>query len=134
MNDNTTDDDTQQREEAPAPELVAETQASDVSQESRNLTLLMWIGTIFFGFIPSLIIYLVKKDDAYIAAQAKEALNWSITVAIGYFGGLLLTIILIGPLIMLAVGICNLIFSVLGAIACSKGDQYQVPWTLRLLK
>jgi|GEM_PF-2009239 len=58
-----------------------------VNQESKNMALLIWIGTIFFGFIPGLIFYLVKKDDAYVMDQAKEALNWSITAAIALVVG-----------------------------------------------
>mgnify|MGYP001034232077 CR=1 FL=1 len=69
------------------------------SQESKNTALLIWIGTIFLGFIPSLIVYLVKKDDAYILDQSKEALNWSITALIIYVIGLITTILLIGLLI-----------------------------------
>ena len=61
-----------------------------VTQDSKNIAILTWIGTLFFGFIPSLIIYLVKKDDAYVQAQAKEALNWSlIWIALSFmFNGL----------------------------------------------
>jgi len=101
----------------------------EISQDSRNLALLIWIGTIFLSFIPGLIVFLMKKEDEYVADQAREALNWSITVVIGYFTSLLLTIILIGPLLMFAIG-----FGVLGAIACSKGEQFQVPWAMRLIK
>ena len=57
--------------------------ANSVSQDAKNMALLVWIGSIFFGFIPSLIMYLVKKDDAYIEDQSKEALNWCITATIG---------------------------------------------------
>ncbi len=109
-------------------------QGLEANQESRNLALLMWIGTIFLSFIPGLLAYLLKTDDSYLQDQAKEALNWSITAVIGYFAGALLTIILIGPLIMFAVGVVNLIFGVMGAIACSKGETYRVPWALRLIK
>ena len=35
----------------------------EVTQDSKNTALLVWIGTIFFGFIPGLILFLVKKDD-----------------------------------------------------------------------
>ena len=31
-----------------------------VSQDSKNIALLMWLGTIFFSFIPALVIYLIK--------------------------------------------------------------------------
>jgi uncharacterized Tic20 family protein len=104
------------------------------SQESRNIALLVWIGTIFFGFIPGLIVYLIKKDDAYAVDQSKEALNWSITAIIGYCAGLILTIILIGVLVMLIVGICHLVFCIMGAIAGSSGKPFRVPFAIRLVK
>jgi uncharacterized Tic20 family protein len=104
------------------------------SQDSRNVAVLIWIGTIFFGFIPGLIVYLIKKDDAYVLDQSKEALNWSITAIIGYFAGMILTFILIGVLVFVVVGICHLAFCVMGAIAASSGQQYRVPFALRLIK
>ncbi|GAB2876799.1 DUF4870 domain-containing protein [Uliginosibacterium flavum] len=104
------------------------------SQESRNMALLIWIGSIFFGFIPSLILYLVKKDDAYVQDQSKEALNWSITATIGYVAGVILTFILIGVLVLAALGIIHLVFCVMGAIAASEGKTFRVPFALRLIK
>ena len=132
MNEITPEDHTETRDAAEEPSVP--TADSDISQDSRNLALLIWVGTIFLGFIPGLIVFLMKKEDEYVANQAKEALNWSITVVIGYVASLLLTIILIGPFLMFGIGVCNLVFGILGAIACSKGDQFKVPWTLRLLK
>lgn len=107
---------------------------TQVSQDSKNLALLLWIGTIFFGFIPGLIIYLVKKDDPYILDQSKEALNWSITAIIGYVAGLILTILLIGFLVISAIGIIHLVFCILGVIAVSSGKVYRVPFAIRLIK
>jgi hypothetical protein len=104
------------------------------NQESRNMALLIWIGTIFFGFIPGLIFYLIKKDDAYVFDQAKESLNWSITAAIAMVVGGFLTVILVGFLVMPAVWVCNLVFCIMGAMACSNGKDFRVPWTLRLIK
>lgn len=104
------------------------------SQDSKNLALLLWLGTIFFGFIPGLIIYLVKKDDAYILDQSKEALNWSITALIGYVAGMILAVIVIGVFVMVAVGICHLVFCILGIVAVSSGKPFRVPYALRLIK
>jgi uncharacterized Tic20 family protein len=104
------------------------------SQDSRNIALLIWIGTIFFGFIPGLVVYLVRKDDAYVIDQAKEALNWSITAIIGYVVGMVLAAILIGFLIMGVVGLCHLLFCVMGAVQCSRGETFRVPVAWRLLK
>lgn len=106
----------------------------EISQDSKNTALLVWIGTIFFGFIPGLILFLVKKDDAYIQDQSKEALNWSITAAIGYFAGMLLTFVVIGLLILPVVGICHLVFCIMGAVAVNNGKSFRVPFALRLIK
>jgi uncharacterized Tic20 family protein len=104
------------------------------SQESRNVAVLVWIGTIFFGFVPSLIVYLIKKDDAYVLDQSKEALNWAITALIGVFAGAILTIIFIGVLLLIVVGLASLIFCIMGAVAASNGQQYRVPFAIRLIK
>lgn len=105
-----------------------------VSQDSKNLALIIWIGTLFFGFIPGLIVYLTKKDDAYAMDQAKEALNWSITAIIGYIAGTILSVILVGFLVIIAVGICQLAFCIMGTIAATSGKDFRVPFTLRLIK
>jgi hypothetical protein len=108
--------------------------SSEVSADAKNMGLLVWIGSIFFGFIPALVMYLTKKDDAYIQDQSKEALNWNITVIIGYFAGGILSLILIGILVLAAVGICHLVFCIMGAVAASKGENFRVPFAIRLLK
>jgi uncharacterized Tic20 family protein len=107
---------------------------AEVTQDSKNTALLVWIGTIFFGFIPGLILFLVKKDDPYVLEQSKEALNWSITATIGYVAGIILTMILIGVVVMLAVGICHLVFCIMGAVAASNGKNFRAPFAIRLIK
>jgi uncharacterized Tic20 family protein len=104
------------------------------SQDSRNVAVLVWVGTIFFGFLPGLIVYLIKKDDAYVLDQSKEALNWAITALIGWFAGVILTFIFIGVLVFIVVGLAHLIFCVMGAVATSSGQQYRVPFAIRLIK
>ena len=105
-----------------------------VPQDSKNLGLLIWILTIFFGFIPGLIFYLTKKDDPYLQDHAKEALNWSITVIFGYIASMILAFVLIGFLVMAVVGIAHLVFCIMGAIAASKGENFRVPFAVRLIK
>src|SRR6187402_3429595 len=107
---------------------------STSSQDSKNLALLLWLGTIFFSFIPALVLFLVKKDDAYLVDQSREALNWSITAILGGIVGMILTLILIGILVIWAIALCNLIFCILGVIATSSGKPFRVPFALRLIK
>ena len=104
------------------------------NQDNKNMALLIWIGTIFFGFIPGLIMFLIKKDDAYIYSQSKEALNWCITLFILNIVAFILTFIAIGGLIYPIIGLCHLIFCIMGVMAASKGDNYNVPFAIRLIK
>jgi uncharacterized Tic20 family protein len=104
------------------------------TQDSKNMALLIWIGTIFLSFLPGLIVYLVKRDDAFVLDQGKEALNWSITVMIGYCAAWILTIVLVGPLVASAIWLGNLNVCIMGAISCSRGDAYRAPFALRLIK
>jgi hypothetical protein len=102
--------------------------------DARTIAILVWIGTIFFGFIPSLIVFLIKKDDEFLFDHAREALNWSITAAIGWLCGVVFSYVLIGFLFFPLIVTCNLIFSIMGAIKASNNMPYRVPVCLRLLK
>ncbi len=107
---------------------------AELTQDSKNLAVLTWVGTIFFSFIPGLILFLVKTDDPYVLDQSREALNWSITALIGYLAGAVLTFAVVGVLVIPAVGICNLVFCIMGAVAVSSGKPFRVPFALRLIK
>lgn len=109
-------------------------EAEELSQDSKNMGLLTWLGTLFFGFIPGLIMYLVKTDDEYVRSQSREALNWSITAFLAYIVAFVLSFIVIGVLLFPIIGICHLVFCIMGAVATSKGNDFRVPFTLRLIK
>ena len=93
------------------------------------------------SFIAPLIIWLLKQDTLpFVADQAKEALNFNITVAIIM---LVLTLIglvtlgigfiVTGPL-MLLVGIAALVFIIIAAIKANDGVAYRYPFAIRLVK
>jgi len=118
--------------------------ASSVDRKTINMAILTWIGTFFLVFILSFIIYLIKKDNAYINSQAKEALNWSVTVLLAYTVAFVLSAIpslnLVLPslipsfVIAFITLIAHTIFCIMGAVAVSKGEAYRVPITLRMVK
>ena len=105
-----------------------------VKSDSNTIAALTWVGGIFFGFIPSLIVFLLKKDDPFVLEHAKEALNWSITVMIGYAIIAVLTVILVGFLGIFLLGLANVVFCIIAAITASKGEAYRLPYVLRLIK
>lgn len=99
-----------------------------------------WAGSIGC-FIGPLIIWLVKKDTMpFVDDQAKEALNFNITVGIVFFALFLLALLTFGIGLVIAVplwiiiGIAWLVFTIIAAIKANEGVAYRYPFTLRLVK
>jgi uncharacterized Tic20 family protein len=103
------------------------------SNDDKNIATVTHLGGTVFSFIPALIVWLLKKDDAYIYDQAKEALNFQITVLIAQFIAGVLAIILIGFIFIGIIWLVNVVFCILAAISTSKGEAYRYPFSLRLL-
>ena len=114
---------------------TAEASASPIPQDSKNFGLLIWIGTIFLSIIPGVFFYMIKKDDdGFVLAEAKEALNWGITVIMAYMVGGILSITMIGRVLLPMVALGNIIFCVIGANFAAKGKHFRVPIAIRLVK
>lgn len=104
------------------------------SQDDRNFAMLAHLLGIFFSFLGALIIWLIKKDQSqFVDQEAKEALNFQITVLIGYAIASVLVFLLVGALMYPVIWVLNLVFCILGAIASSKGQGYRYPIAIRLI-
>jgi uncharacterized Tic20 family protein len=99
-----------------------------------------WAGSIGC-FIGPLIIWLLKKDAMpFVDDQAKEALNFKITVVIAFFALFLLALFTFGIGLVVAVplwiiiGVAWLVFTIIAAIKANEGVAYRYPFTLRLVR
>jgi uncharacterized Tic20 family protein len=115
------------------PDQLPQTAAP--SNDDRNIAMLAHLLGIFTGFVGALVIWLIKKDESgFVNDQAKEALNFQITIAIGLCAAWVLAFILLGVLLVQAIMVADFIFCVLAAVAVSKGRLYRYPFALRLVK
>jgi uncharacterized Tic20 family protein len=123
------------------------------SQDERNWALFAHLSVLagglvtygwaasFGSFLGPLIIWLVKRESMpFVADQAKEALNFAITLAIIGFALLMITIMSLGigailtiPL-FLAIGLGALVLVIIAAVKANQGVAYRYPLTLRLVK
>ncbi|QPZ36997.1 DUF4870 domain-containing protein [Paramicrobacterium chengjingii] len=121
----------------------------------------MWAMWSHFGgvlsILPSLIIYLVFKDRGpFVRQEAKEALNWQITILIVIIAWSIVVGILSGIVVasMIAGGsfgaisgftalfsflswlpyLLNLIFSIIGGVKVKGGQPYRYPVNFRFIK
>ena len=92
-------------------------------------------------FIGPLVIWLMKKDSMpFVDDQAKEALNFNITVGLVFLALFVLSIVTLGIGLIIAipgwiiVGIAWLVFTIIAAMKANQGIAYRYPIALRLVK
>jgi uncharacterized Tic20 family protein len=120
-----------------------------VSNEERTWGMLSHLSALVGYFvlpcgniIAPLIIWLIKKDESqFVADQAKESLNFQISLIIYAIVGsvicLILTLVVIGIFLWIALGaalyIGGIVLTIVGAIRANEGQAYRYPWTIRLV-
>ncbi|CAD5996669.1 DUF4870 domain-containing protein [Agreia sp. COWG] len=123
---------------APAP-----TPGAPLSQADDKL----WASLAHFGgvlsFIPPLLIWLILKDRGPLVNQeAKESLNYQITLAIAWVACTIVGVVLgfipiIGSLIALLLTIAlwaaQIVFPIIGGVKVQGGGTYRYPFALRLI-
>lgn len=103
--------------------------------DARLWAMLGQLSGILLGFIGPLIVMLVfGPRNAFVKKESTEALNFQITVLIGYLIGFVLTLVIIGIFVIIAVGIASLIFIIIAAIKNNQGVEYRYPVCIRVVK
>ncbi len=89
----------------------------------------------FGNLLAPFIIWQVKKGESeFVEDQAKEALNFQITVSIAAFLCMLLILLVIGIFLLPLLGLVSVVLTILAAIQANEGVRYRYPFTIRLIK
>ena len=107
--------------------------------EERNWALASHVGTFVaawfaMGFLAPLVIMLVKgKDSPFVRRHAVESLNFQISLLIYLVVSAILALVLIGFVLMIAVGIFALVVIILATVKAANGEEYRYPLCIRLV-
>jgi uncharacterized Tic20 family protein len=102
--------------------------------DPKTMAMLAQLLGIFTGFLGPLIIYLINGEkDPYVRHHSAEALNFQITLFIGYLASFVLMLVLIGFLTFFVVWIGGLVFMIMATMAANRGEWYRYPINLRLV-
>ena len=102
------------------------------TSDERMMAILSHVLCFVCGFLAPLIIYLIKKDESsYVAAHAKESLNFQITV---FLIIIILFISIIGILFVWVIGILATVLIIVATIKASENKLYRYPFSIRLIK
>ena len=138
-------------EQQPPP--VTETPVDGISAEQRQWAMFAHLSALVGGvvtagwagsvgcFIGPLVIWMVKKDTMpFVDDQAKEALNFNITVAIAFLALLLFSVFTLGIGLLIAIpgwiiiGLFWLVLTIIAGIKANEGVAYRYPFAVRLVK
>jgi uncharacterized protein len=137
----------------PPESVVPPSETSDIPAQERTWAMVAHLSALlgalissshgggFACFLGPLIIWLIKKDSMpFVNDQAKEALNFNISVAIATLALLVLSAITFGIGLIIAIpmwiviGVGWLVLTIMAAIKANDGVRYRYPFTLRLIK
>jgi len=111
-------------------------------KDARMWAMLCHLGGLGVYIVPTighllapLIIWLIKKDESpFVDDQGKEALNFQISITIYALVALLLTLIVVGFILLLVIGIFDLIMMIVAAVKSNDGERYRYPLCIRFIK
>lgn len=110
---------------------------SEVSQDDKTMGMIAHLSGIVTGFIGPLVVWLINKDKTdkeWLIGQAKEALNFQITIAIAWFACIILSFVIIGMFLIPVVAIAALVLAIMAGLKANEGVDYRYPFALRLIK
>ena len=91
-------------------------------------------SVIALSFLGPLIVMLTKgNESAYVRRQAVESLNFQLSILIYGIVSFVLIFVLVGFVLLPIVGLMWLVFTIIGSIRSSKGEEYRYPLTIRMV-
>jgi uncharacterized protein len=103
-----------------------------------------WIAHLsgLFAFVGPLVVWLMQKDKSlHVAREAKEALNFQITVAavtlIVFVAGTILSFVVLGFFVLMIAPLIPLyavVFAIVAAVGSHRTGSFRYPLTVRLVK
>jgi len=85
------------------------------------------------SFVGPLVVWLMKKDDPFASDQAKEALNFNISMTIYFLVSVVAIILLVGLVLVPVVAISWFILVLVATLKASGGEEYRYPLTMRFV-
>ena len=86
------------------------------------------------GILLPLVVYLaMRQQSEFVAENAREALNFHLSVLIYCLCCVPLIFVVIGFPLLIALGIGSLVLAIIGAIKAANGECYRYPLTIRLV-
>lgn len=112
-----------------------------INSEEQTFSMLCHLSALSGMIIPfghiigPLVFWLIKKDQfSEVDRQGKEALNFQISMTIWMFLSGILVIIVIGLFALIALGVLDLVITIVAAVKSNNGERFKYPLSLEILR
>jgi uncharacterized Tic20 family protein len=86
------------------------------------------------GILLPLVVYLAMRDESeYVVANAREALNFHLSVLLYMLCCVPLVFIVVGIPLMVIIGLGSLVLAIIAAVKAADGQCYRYPLTVRFV-
>jgi uncharacterized Tic20 family protein len=118
-----------------------QTSGTDLEQQTRQWAMFLHLSQLagflipLAGLVVPIVIWQIKKSELPgIDAHGKIVVNWIISEIIYLLVCLLLTFVLIGVPLLIAVGALGILFPIIGAIKANNGQVWRYPFSITVLR
>ncbi len=112
----------------------------EISRDDRNMAVLSHLGAFVGYAVPfgnvavPLILWLMRREhSAFVGDNARESLNFQLTVCVYAALCFVLMFVLIGFVLILGLAVFQIVYVVLAALAARRGELYRYPLTIRFV-
>jgi uncharacterized Tic20 family protein len=104
------------------------------TQDEKTWAMIAHLSGIISGFlIPLIVLLTTGKESSWVRSQTVEALNFHLTVFLGYVISAVLMLVFIGICMLFALVAFNVVFAIIAAVRAYSGESYRYPVTIRFL-
>jgi uncharacterized Tic20 family protein len=104
------------------------------TKDEKTMAMFCHLGALLGGVILPLILWLTQKEkSSFIDYHGKESVNFELTMLIVHLVGAATACCTFG-IINMAAMICAIVFHIQGGMAANRGEKYQYPFCMRMIK
>jgi len=109
----------------------------NINLDNKQYTMLMHLsqlaGTVIplAGLAAPIIMWQMKKDQPDIDQHGRVIANWIISAFIYGVISFILIFVIVGIFLLLALGICSIVFTIIGAVKANNGELWNYPLSIK---
>jgi uncharacterized Tic20 family protein len=100
-----------------------------------NICFMLMHLTGFFFFPAAIVLWaMIKNKDVRADAHGKHIFNWLLSLLIYTIISCVLCLVLIGVIMLVALSVCSIAFSIIAAVKASKGELWKYPYSITFFR